>query len=269
MKSSIGRAVAVGWLQVVLILLLKYEVSHASTGQNLTHKTVGNATNLKKSQQLLNNTTNQPEELLSNLTTKDNVFESSGELDVEFESGSGEGSSSGESDVGAQIKLNGKRLHSISEAITKLLNSGRQRLESLKRGSFPNTNKASGPVVRAYVSDSKYDTKLHHKHTKHRNRRHPYGYNRLRRLNGLLGEDPLINPYAKTIDQPALQYSTPTEYRRPYYLYYPDTTPTRYDDIANPYQQQQQQYAENMRQNLLRNYALQQELAGKLNRLTY
>lgn len=282
MKSS-RRQVFLGVIAVLLVLYLRS--SHASnlndtsrvtnSSQEATIKqstTDGSISNITKDKteegDSINNTNSTNNETKSTVTRskvtsnpKDGVFESSGELLVQIdESGSGDGASgSGESE--AQIKLNGRRLHSIQEAITKLLNSGRQRLENLKKGTFPSPYRREGPVVRAYVSDSAYDTPLHHKNHRHR-RGHPRFLFRGRQ--GLLdGRSSFIYPSNDNHEQ--LEYTAPV--KKPYYVLYPDQEPARFSNIpqyqeTNPYQEQQQQYDTNMEETILRNYALQQEIAG-------
>ena len=252
MRFSGGWPFWIGVL-VVLIFYLNFEVINAlkakSTRQKLNR--VKNRTKNKHNSKIGQNETLSP--------PKDGIFESSGILDVEFGSGLGDSSGSGaENEEAAEIRLNGKRLHSISEAITKLLNNGRERLENLKKGKYYTTPKTTGPVVRAYVSDSSYENpKLYRKSSFFHHHRRPY---HLRHRLHLLRQEPFDIPDTYPMDGEDLGYDEDKEpsYRKPVYLYYPETM--RYDNaMSSPYST----YAENVEQNLLSNYALQQQLAGK------
>lgn len=211
----------------------------------------------------------------SSASGDEDVFDGSGVLDVELASGSGDDSSDTETQKeNAEIKLNGKRLHSISEAITKLLNSGRRRLDILKNGKYSDIKKkSSGPVVHAYVSDNHYDdyedpvsSKLYRKNVLHHSKHHRPHYYRRRRLPSAL--DYAQMPYNMFSEIP-MDYNEDVPklpaYKKPMYLYYPEMLPHRYDTIPQQYPEEltENVQPEAMERAILSNYALQQEFAGK------
>lgn len=211
----------------------------------------------------------------SGSSSGDEDFDSSGILDVELASGSGDDSNNEIQKENAEIKLNGKRLHSISDAITKLLNSGRKRLEILKHGQYTDINKkSSGPVVHAYVSDNHYDgyedtipSKLYRKNVLHRRHDHPPYYYRRRRLPTNLDYSQM--PYNNLFDEYPMDYNDDVAklqaYKKPMYFYYPEMLAHRYDMIPQQYPEglPENMNSEEMERAILSNYALQQEVAGK------
>ena len=213
----------------------------------------------------------------SGSSTGDEDFDSSGILDVELPSGSGDVSSDSKiKKQNAEIKLNGKRLHSISEAITKLLNSGRKRLDVLKNGKYSDIKKKSlGPVVHAYVSDNHYDdsyenpilSKLYRKNVVHHRKHHrrPFYYSRRRPTSDLEFIGMPYNLYNELPTNYNEEDGKFPAYKKPMYLYYPEMLPNRYDEMPQGYPGglAEGMQPEEMENAILSNYALQQEFAGK------